>query len=62
MPTSSAAPSASAELLAAHVERSGADEIIATTNTFAIEDRLASYERLAELTGLAGRLPSRSAA
>jgi luciferase family oxidoreductase group 1 len=51
-----------ADLLAAHVERSGADEIIATTNTFAIEDRLASYERLAELTGLADRLPSRSAA
>jgi luciferase family oxidoreductase group 1 len=50
------------ELLAAHLERSGADEIIATTNTFAIEDRLESYERLAELTGLAGRLPSRSVA
>ena len=54
-----------AELLATHVERSGADEIIATTNTFAIEDRLASYERLAELTGLTGladRQPSRSVA
>jgi luciferase family oxidoreductase group 1 len=50
------------ELLAAHVERSGADEIIATTNTFAIEDRLTSYERLAELTGLTSRQPTRSAA
>ena len=50
------------ELLAAHVERSGADEIIATTNTFAIEDRFASYERLAELTGLTSRQPTRSAA
>jgi luciferase family oxidoreductase group 1 len=50
------------ELLAEHVERSGADEIIATTNTFAIEDRLASYERLAELTGLTSRQPTRSAA
>jgi luciferase family oxidoreductase group 1 len=55
-------PELVAELLAAHVERSGADEIIASTNTFAIEDRFASYERLAELTGLAGRLPSRSVA
>ncbi len=51
-----------AELLAAHVEGSGADEIIATTNTYMIEDRLASYERLAELTGLADRQPARSAA
>ena len=51
-----------AELLADHVERSGADEIIATTNTFAIEDRLASYERLAELAGLTSRQPTRSAA
>ena len=55
-------PERAAELLAAHVERSGADEIIATTNTFAIEDRLASFERLAALTGLAGRLPCRSVA
>jgi luciferase family oxidoreductase group 1 len=44
-------PERAGELLAAHVEGSGADEIIATTNTFAIEDRLASYERLAELHG-----------
>jgi hypothetical protein len=50
-------PELVAELLAGHVERSGADEIIATTNTFAIEDRLASYERLAEVTASAGRLP-----
>jgi hypothetical protein len=55
-------PERAAELLAVHVERSGADEIIATTNTAAIEDRLASFERLAELTGLAGRLPCRSVA
>lgn len=55
-------PELVAELLARHVERSGADEIIATTNTFAIEDRLASYERLAELTGLTNQLPSRSLA
>jgi luciferase family oxidoreductase group 1 len=58
-------PDKVAELLATHVERSGADEIIATTNTFSIEDRLASYERLAELTGLTGaadRQPSRSVA
>jgi len=55
-------PERAGELLAEHVERSGADEIIASTNTFAIEDRLASYERLAELTGLTGRLPCRSVA
>jgi luciferase family oxidoreductase group 1 len=55
-------PERVAELLATHVERSGADEIIATTNTFAIEDRLASYERLAELTGLPSRQPTRAAA
>ncbi len=50
-------PQLAAELLAGHIDRSEADEIIATTNTFAIEDRLASYERLAELAGLA--LPTR---
>ena len=56
------APELVAEQLAEHVERSGADEIIATTNTFALEDRLASYERFAELTGLTVRQPSRSLA
>ena len=57
-----AGPERAAELLATHVERSGVDEIIATTNTFAIEDRLASYERLAALTGLTGPRESRSLA
>ena len=55
-------PELVADQLAAHVDGSGADEIIATTNTFALEDRLASYERLAELTGLSEREPSRSLA
>jgi luciferase family oxidoreductase group 1 len=55
-------PELVAEQLAAHVERSGADEIIATTNTFAFADRVASYERLAEVADLTGPLPSRSLA
>src|SRR6202042_590800 len=38
-------PELVAELLASHVERSGADEIIATTNTFSFEDRLLAHAR-----------------
>jgi luciferase family oxidoreductase group 1 len=39
-------------LLEDHAARSQADEIIVTTNTFSPTDRLASYERLAEVAGL----------
>jgi hypothetical protein len=41
------------QLLADHVARSQADEVIVTTNTFSFEDRVASYERLANALGLA---------
>jgi len=44
-------------LLDEHIARSRADEIIVTTNTFAIEDRRASYARLAAVLGL--RSPTR---
>jgi hypothetical protein len=40
-------------LLDDHVARSGADEIIVTSNTFSSDERLASYGRLAERVGLA---------
>lgn len=39
-------------LLEDHVGRSGADEVIVTTNTFSVRDRLASYTRLAGVVGL----------
>jgi luciferase family oxidoreductase group 1 len=39
-------------LIQEHIERSLADEVIVTTNTFAAEDRLASYVRLATVMGL----------
>jgi luciferase family oxidoreductase group 1 len=39
-------------LLDDHVAQSGADEIIVTSNTFSVSDRLASYTRLADLVGL----------
>jgi luciferase family oxidoreductase group 1 len=39
-------------LLEEHLERSQADEIIVTTNTPTMQDRLDSYERLAALVGL----------
>ena len=45
-----------------HLERSGADEVIATTNTFGFEDRLASYERLAQAAGLVAAHASQSVA
>jgi luciferase family oxidoreductase group 1 len=41
------------QLLADHVARSQADEVIVTTNTFSFEDRVASYEGLANALGLA---------
>ncbi len=40
-------------LLDDHVARSGADEVIATSNTFSSRDRLESYARLADVAGLA---------
>lgn len=55
-------PERAGEQLAVHVERSGADEIIATTNVFALEDRLACLERFARVMGVSDRLPARSAA
>jgi luciferase family oxidoreductase group 1 len=55
-------PQRAAAELADHLERSGADEVIATTNTFGFEDRLASYERLAEATGLVASHASQSVA
>jgi luciferase family oxidoreductase group 1 len=39
-------------LLEDHVARSAADEVIVTSNTFSVQDRLGSYARLAELAGL----------
>lgn len=51
-------PDRAAELLADHVERSLADEVIVTTNTPATADRWASYARLAELVGLTPRTPA----
>lgn len=55
-------PELVAEQLHAHIESSGADEIIATTNTFELSDRLASYERLAEIVGTSARQASQSVA
>jgi hypothetical protein len=55
-------PERAAALLREHLSGSGADEMIATTNTHALEDRLASYERLTELVGRLARHPSQSAA
>jgi luciferase family oxidoreductase group 1 len=40
------------DLLEEHVARSGADEVIVTTNTSSVSDRQASYVRLAETVGL----------
>jgi luciferase family oxidoreductase group 1 len=45
-------PETARRLLAEHVRRSQADEVIVTTNTFSFEDRIASYERLAAAVGL----------
>jgi luciferase family oxidoreductase group 1 len=45
-------PETARRLIAEHVDRSQADEVIVTTNTFSFEDRIASYERLAAAVGL----------
>jgi luciferase family oxidoreductase group 1 len=57
-----AGPERAAARLHQQLERSGADEVIVTTNTFAFEDRLASYERLAEAAGLVEAQASQSVA
>jgi luciferase family oxidoreductase group 1 len=54
-------PERVAELIAAHVEASQADEIIVTTNTFSTQDRVESYARLAAVVGLPARPPARRA-
>jgi hypothetical protein len=45
-------PETARRLIAEHVRRSHAEEVIVTTNTFSFEDRIASYERLAAAVGL----------
>jgi luciferase family oxidoreductase group 1 len=47
------------QLLEEQLTRSQADEIIATSNTFSVADRLASYDRLATVAGLTPTSPAR---
>ena len=49
-----------AERLHAHISSSGADEVIATANTFQLSERLPTYERLAAVARLSVRQASQS--